>query len=105
MGDDWTVHGITWMFWYLEASSSRLTVMRLPSCVVQIPRVVTRWGLFLRREVHFFLLKVHSLWKAETVAQDQTQTLTSSFIGRYCSDPWYAVSEALSKELDPKLFT
>lgn len=54
------------------------------------------------RGVHFFFYftRVHSLWKAETVAQDPDTNSTSSFIGRHCLDPGYAVSEALSKELD-----
>lgn len=79
--------------------------MRLSSCAAQTAQVVTRWGLFLKRGVHLFFSKSNSLWKAETVAEDQDANSTSFVTGRYCSGPRYTVSEALSKELDTREVT
>jgi hypothetical protein len=73
--------------------------MRLPSYTMQIVRVVTRWGLFLMRGGSSSL-ESRSLWKARTATQVLDANSRSSFTGRYCSDPEYAVLEALSKELD-----
>jgi hypothetical protein len=62
-------------------------------------------GLILDARGSLFLLqKVHSLWKAETVAQDQDAHSYVFFHLKICSDPRLAVSEALSKGLDSSKF-
>jgi len=56
-------------------------------------------GLILDARGFIFLESI-AYWKAVTVTQDQDANSTSSFVGRLWSDLRYAVSEALSKELD-----
>jgi len=72
----------------------------IASCAMKIVSGVTRWGLFLMREVHSFW-RVHSLWKAEMVQRARTSHSISFFRDRYCSSSMLGISEALSKERDP----
>jgi hypothetical protein len=96
VGDVGTVLGVVGMFWSLN-----LFVVIDSYAIASLHASgweVTRWGLFLMREVHF-LFQIHSLWESRAVAEG-LGTHSRSSVMEDPSQLKVTDSEALSTELD-----
>jgi len=102
VGGDWTVLGSSRMFWSLEAFSSRMIVMRLPfSCCANSERGNSMGLILDARSSPLFSFGSIAYGKRRRLMKMRTQTL--GLLSEQVLFNFEAVvSEALSKELDPR---